>query len=103
MIPTQKVGVDMHTARALNRMRSMTLTERKHGDVVLTDIKVYDPGRQDDSKPVHSITVRTAQEVERYRRAYMGKYRVPPENVTDNRAKASGSNSGGDANGSSTD
>lgn len=47
----------------------------------LTVISVYDPRLK---RKVASQMVRTPQDLARYKRAWMSKFRIPAENVTDN-------------------
>ncbi len=65
--------------RALKQARRMELTPNE-ANPRATDIAVIDPRLND--RVIHRITVRTPQDLTRVKRALMGKYRIPPPNVS---------------------
>ncbi len=64
--------------RALAQSRRMELTPVE-GNPKATTVTIIDPRLND--RVIHTITVRTPQDLARVKRALMGKYRIPAPNV----------------------
>lgn len=65
----------------LKRCRSMEIIRNSESDLNVVIMKVFDP--RSPGRVMKEYRARTKQDVERVRRAFMQKYRIPVQNITE--------------------
>jgi len=70
---------------ALARCRRLTITDVSDEDSPFRKELMVHPPSPDD-RVLETIVVRTPQDLARVKRSYMAKYRIPPENITEEEA-----------------